>query len=1184
MKKLYFMLAAMVFAVAGYLSPQVMASKTVYFVNYFDWTTVNCYTYGNSETCGGWPGAPMDKTGGKYKGKDVYSKTFNDGASYVIFNNKTSNTDSGGTQTAGNNKVSIQDGALYYWTDSNNNESVSILTSWSYDAVPAPATMYMFGNINGSGNDGWNNKTTNSATKQSGDVYKWNNFVVSQESWFRFIGDSKEYSTDENPVDDKTVTDGVTDYQTKNSGDKAFNIGAGKYNITLKWNNGSPLLTVQKATDPVVTVTDYWLRGNFSGWGTADAYKFTPDAKGEEYTLRVNNGKVLCDNEFKVGAAGDDNWESYTNRNKNMEVNTTYSGLFNEQYSDNMKLKAGAVPENTPVTIIFNKKNKTIIFKMDQVVTNSWKFVYRIGGNEIELPFDDNNQITGFDKFKTKTSDSGDAYYFYVKYGNTKYGASDNEWINPDVPKLSKVLVSGGNNVKYHFNGVKGKSKSYTIKWTPGIHKIEFVEESDYAYDTFYFNMMHNEDNKNGVKEVKLMMLGGPISAFPSGSWSADIVRDLTLRTDAQGARMYSYKFTEAELGKYKNAAVYITDNNNQHHWFVCRANANQSMTDAEGAKNGWNHVDAGGNNENNWLKYVYVASGDGLAAQSYITYEEWQKRLVENKNTVYFTGDGVDGLSWNPENENIESEDGVDGVVYWTNKTSSDIYFKISWLKPYDQWVKSGKSGGSIDNQRAWATFNMGIIAFDKVKGKDYFEHESDNTNDNIVVNLNKILPYNRKSAENWKIRGDDGAVDGTKVLVLDSHSECKTVTLLTFEPNPQLNVEAGSIVNTALTPGDAAKLHDVQEAESHVFHGEKTNGLAHITSLNTLSATATLVAKYAELTTNGANMTVKYDFYANGDVIYTTQGEDPNNELFNFANIAVGDGSTVGARGLYYDKDTKCQFHSKFANGTLSGDFKAASPEVVIDKKGYAVLDENPETLSAMFTAKVQMPSHTDMAVKPVIYPDFEVKVNDYSSNNYHLSAPEKANGGEIVHSNHAVAKQYTWFDKVDYTPATSASGYDHDTHNWTAKLGADNAAWPFYLPDVLKLANEENKAWCGESGDMKTTLDFTAYAVYPFLIDRKATVAVTTKSNAPRRAPANLDFSDAHDYHIVLVRMPASTTVELDENSPLTGIDDIVAPEADAEAVYYTLDGRLAGSNPAAGVYIRRVGNKAEKIYIR
>lgn len=1197
MKKLYFMLAAMVFAVAGYLSPQVMASKTVYFVNYFDWTTVNCYTYGNSETCGVWPGAPMDKTGGKYKGKDVYSKTFNDGASYVIFNNKTSNTDSGGTQTAGNNKVSIKDGALYYWTDSNNNGSVSILTSWSYDAVPAPATMYMFGNINGSGNDGWNNKTTNSATKQSGDVYKWNNFVVSQESWFRFIGDSKEYSTDENPVDDKTVTDGVTDYQTKNSGDRAFNIGAGKYNITLKWNNGSPLLTVQKATDPVGTITDYWLRGNFSGWGTADDYKFTPDAKGEEYTLRVNNGKVLCDNEFKVGAAGDDNWESYSTGESSMEVNRFYSDMNSQK--GNMKLKSGAIAENTPVTVIFNKKNKTIIFKTENDPEPPTPDKYPV----LYLPGDFNS--FGFEEaYKFRLA--GHTYRLTVKAGTLKdksFKIADNAYnwqficgnnnvanINQDYNDvtsggqadmtLNLSYVNPNTNVNIIVNITDLAAKKANIRF-------EAVEDNPGQYRTLYMNFLHElgdealGEDKLETSKPWVRLYNGRLEDWNAvKNWDRCVVHEMKRIGDSQ---IYRYTLNDEELKSYNNAIFYIPirehDDNGGNKFYICNANPDNFGNGAidsekENYKNGWRNWDG-----TYWLKYVYCVSGEGLAAQSYITYDEYQKLLPLPKEEIYFTGENVKNIGWDPT-QKLVSEKTVDGVAYWKNNpedSNKGVKFKMSWLHPVDMYNECLSK--TLTNQRAWATFNMGLVSVNKEIAKDkngntLYTTVPDNPNKNLQVNLNKILPYSDHTAENWFM--DRSATD--QWLVIDTHEECKSVTLLSFEPNPTLSVNAGEVQEANLDSSQAAMLHEDQKTTGHTFYGEDTNGLVHITSLNTLNATATLKAEFAKLSENGANMTVKYDFYSNGEVFYTTDGSDPNNKEFSFANIAVGDGSTVGARGLYKDNNTNFQFHSKFTNGTLSGDFKAQSPVIQsIGTKGYAVMSDAPETLSAMFAANVTLPANG------VVYPDFEVKVNENSSNNYHLTATDKANGGEIVHSNHAVAKQYTWFDKVAYTPATSASDYDHDTHNWTAKLGAENAAWPLYLPDVLKLANDDNEKWYGESGDMNTTLDFTAYAVYPFLIDRKATVTVTTKSTAPRRAALDLNSAD-HDYHIVLVRIPASTTVELDEKSPLTGIDDIVAPEADAEAVYYTLDGRLAGSNPAAGVYIRRVGNKAEKIYIR
>lgn len=1192
MKKLYFMLAAMVFAVAGYLSPQVMASKTVYFVNYFDWTTVKCHHWGGNNGSSG-NGNDMTSTEKTYKGATVYSYDLPDDCTGFNFNK---NDWGNGNQT---DNLSIVENGLYVWPKGTTNEKPKITgtTNWSYDAVSvsAPVTMYMFGNINGSGDDGWNKKDTNGAAKQSGDVYKWENFEFSQGSWFRFNDGSSQYST--NQDSDYGVSDGATDVQTKEKSVNAFQINAGTYNITLKWNNGSPLLTVQKATDPVGPITDYWLRGKFTDWGTNDTYKFTPDAKGEVYTLKVNNGKLLCDNSsdtsdnfgFKVGAAGSSDWESYSTGNSSMELNTLYTDMTS---GNNMKLKSGSLAENQEVTVIFNKKNKTIIFKTENAPEPPTPDKYPV----LYLP-GDFNSFSFEEAYKFRNA--GHTYRLTVKAGtlndkNFKIADNGNNWKficgNNNVANINQDyndVTSGGEaNMKLNLNYVNPNTNVNIIVNITDLAakkaniRFEAVEDDPGQYRTLYMNFLHELDDL-GDKKIEnskpyVRLYNGRLENWDAvKNWDGCVVHEMERIGDSQ---IYRYTLNDAELNTYNNAIFYIPIKDD-YKFYICNANPDNFGNDAidsekENYKNGWRNWD-----DTYWLKYVYCVSGQGLAAQSYITYDEYQKLLPLPKEEIYFTGENVKNIGWDPT-QKLVSEKTVDGVAYWKNNpedSGKGVKFKMSWLHPVDMY--NDCLSKTLTNQRAWATFNMGLVSVNKEiaidnKGNTLYTLVPEKPNNNLQVNLNKILPYSDHTAENWFM--DRSATD--QWLVIDTHEECKSVTLLSFEPNPTLSVNAGEVQEANLDSSQAAMLHEDQKTTGHTFYGEDTNGLVHITSLNTLNATATLKAEFAKLSENGADMTVKYDFYSNGEVFYTTDGTDPNNKEFSFANIAVGDGSTVGARGLYKDNNTNFQFHSKFTNGTLSGDFKAESPVIQsIGTKGYAVMSDAPETLSAMFAANVTLPTNG------VVYPDFEVKVNENSSNNYHLSAPEKANGGEIVHSNHAVAKQYTWFDKVAYTPAASASDYDQEIHNWTAKLGAENAAWPLYLPDVLKLANDDNEKWYGESGDMNTTLDFTAYAVYPFLIDRKATVTVTTKSNAPRRAALDLNSAD-HDYHIVLVRIPASTTVELDEKSPLTGIDDIVAPEADAEAVYYTLDGRLAGSNPGAGVYIRRVGNKAEKVYIR
>lgn len=1196
MKKLYFMLAAMVFAVAGYLSPQVMASKTVYFANTDNWGDVYIHSYQNSNSSnnlGGWSANKMTKTDMSYGTASVYKFTYpsdKNNLDVVMFHNNN------GTQTGEINSVS--DGALYVW-DNSGGWKVS-----KKDAPTSPTNYYLFGNINS--NDAWGTKTTMKQTSKDGYIsYIWDVTFTSEKSYFRIYDGTNEWRSNAAGDNNYTVNGNVSNDVLSKGSNGCYEISKGHYIITLYSNwDKDPSLSITKSTDPVGTITDYWLRGKFTDWGTDDTYKFTPDAKGEVYTLIVNNGKLLCDNSsdtsdnfgFKVGAAGSSNWESYSTGNSSMELNTLYADMTS---TDNMKLKSGSLAENTPVTVIFNKKNKTIIFKTENdpepPTPDKYPVLY-LSGDFNSFAFDEayKFRLAGHTYRLTvkagtlndksfKIADNG--YNWQFTCGNNNVANINQDYNNvtsggADNMKLNLSYVNPNTNVNIIVNITDLAAKKANIRF-------EAVEDNPDQYRTLYMNFLHElgdealGDDKLSTSKPWVRLYNGRLENWDAvKNWDNSVVHEMKQVGTSQ---IYQYTLTDEELRNYNNAIFYIPikehDGNGGNKFYICNANPDNFGNGAidsekENYKNGWRNWD-----DTYWLKYVYCVSGEGLAAQSYITYDEYQKLLPLPKEEIYFTGENVQNIGWDPT-QKLVSEKTVDGVAYWKNNpedSGKGVKFKMSWLHPVDMY--NDCLSKTLTNQRAWATFNMGLISVHKERAK-YSNgsliytpvKDTNGVNDNLQVNLNKIIPYSDQTAENWFM--DKSASD--QWLVIDTHEECKSVTLLSFEPNPTLSVTTGDVKTISIDPEEAAKLHEDQVTTGHVFHGEETNGLAHITTLNTLGATATIKAEFAALSQNGADMTVTYDFYSNGQVFYTTDGSDPNNKIFTINNIAIGgDNSSVGARGLYKDNKTTFQFHSKFTNGVLSGNFKAASPEITsIGTKGYAVMNDAPETLSAMFSAQVTLPTNG------VVYPDFEVKVNENSSNNYHLSAPEKANGGEIVHSNHAVAKQYTWFDKVDYTPATSASGYDHNTHNWASKLGAENAEWPLYLPDVLKLANDDDEEWYGESGDMKTTLDFTAYAVYPFLVNRKANVTASDKSSsAPRRA---LDASG--DYHIELVRMPASTTVELDEKSPLTGIDDIVAPEADAEAVYYTLDGRLAGSNPAAGVYIRRVGNKAEKIYIR
>lgn len=75
--------------------------ETVYFINTNKWARVNIHKWGGTAAGSSWPGEQLTASGEKIGGYDVYSYTAKQGDyANVIFNSKTSSTDSGNDQTA----------------------------------------------------------------------------------------------------------------------------------------------------------------------------------------------------------------------------------------------------------------------------------------------------------------------------------------------------------------------------------------------------------------------------------------------------------------------------------------------------------------------------------------------------------------------------------------------------------------------------------------------------------------------------------------------------------------------------------------------------------------------------------------------------------------------------------------------------------------------------------------------------------------------------------------------------------------------------------------------------------------------------------------------------------------------------------------------------------------------------
>lgn len=80
---------------------QAIPEETVYFINTDEWARVNIHKWGGTAADSNWPGEQLTASGEKIGVYDIYSYTAKQGDyAKIIFNSKTSDTDSGNDQTA----------------------------------------------------------------------------------------------------------------------------------------------------------------------------------------------------------------------------------------------------------------------------------------------------------------------------------------------------------------------------------------------------------------------------------------------------------------------------------------------------------------------------------------------------------------------------------------------------------------------------------------------------------------------------------------------------------------------------------------------------------------------------------------------------------------------------------------------------------------------------------------------------------------------------------------------------------------------------------------------------------------------------------------------------------------------------------------------------------------------------
>lgn len=1166
-----------------------------------------------------WPGVKLTltDTGKKYDNQQVYSfevdLTFNPKS--ILFNNPADENSKTTNQTFGEGYLYVLSGTTCTAYDKD---------SWSYDTTPDPTPtgdLYMYGNINGA--ESWNTPTSGlNLGAPVSNVYTYKVTFTAASNWFKFHYNGKNFMAESNDLPVKLETEYTAN--TENATNNAYLVSTGEgknfeqnkeYTLTVNYNGSGNNLTF-KFSDGTPTPPTPTYPTNFilKGWqGSSDFVKYTTadrDAEGK-YAFSINLTKNY-------------NWFFETSDARyvpegSSNLNISEGGTFKTQK------KPGLSYESHQFSLTPGKYNGTAWFEEDgtisftiakEVVEETWPDLYIIGKFTEEWKFRD--------RFKTSSTDGKYTWTFSsFPYGGQEWKVSGADY---SVEYSAGEIMPSGNasartidyNKSYVCNSkTKGESKglgnmimsasvevpvTVTLDLTTSTPRISIVAEGEIVepnkYRTLYMSFGQQRISYGNLdKKPRIHFCNERQATSIDKSALTDSDPEMTeVYPGEENSPIWMYTLTEEEYNSVKDYVFYFHQKEGDPQQYVA------------GLADDWDFE--------NRTKFMYYVD-NGRAAQSYITFAEYDKIKGETKTDLYIVGQGFQGLKgWNPMPSTEDTATTLHvtaerGIFYQEVKLDttgelasskaddeseavSGAKFKMSWIRPYDYYKNLGKPLADMDRQRSWATFNLGIVGYARshkavISGQLPVKTDtSSEENSAVFCTPNRIIPNNNYNQYDWFIRRNYLEGDVEYTLVVDLTPGTNTTALIPCSPNP--TVEAAGITMTPLDLADnIADAITIWENSADRLAAEKTNGKNVITRFNIASAEATINApthetiKNLEDPTTGNKMEYKiyYDIYSGEDLVGTYSGQPG---AVTIDGVAFGEDAELGVRARYVSPVTDLSFHSKLASQKITVE-TANLPAPAIGEitehsftHGTNNLDSETEpfyTLGAYALVPVTTPS-TDYTW----YADFKV-----STNGHHIEHPQHANGGEVVYNGHAATKLQgvtvnylngfnPWSEGAEYTEA----------NDWSGKLAASNA-WPLHLPEVVRVDrtySSDGKTFT--ETEAKAEVNVEVRAVYPFLVDPRQQVQVSAAraARAPRRA---FSFDPNRQYIVKLESSaPVTATFSLGAGD-LTGVKDIIAaPAADGEVEYYNLQGVRMEGELAPGLYIRRQGTESTKVVIR
>lgn len=673
---------------------------------------------------------------------------------------------------------------------------------------------------------------------------------------------------------------------------------------------------------------------------------------------------------------------------------------------------------------------------------------------------------------------------------------------------------------------------------------------------------------------------------------------------------LWKYDITEEDVEKYDAVDFYIyTTKDNGTYANPIEYHSNIAVYTQDGRDY---EADVMWYDKENWTQFIYAtatlakhspndANPSRYACQSMLSYEDFNalnERDAANggRSALYLVGWGVKFDAEDAEGNLIEEGKSLPGTPAESYPLPADngcFYlpvhkpgsgdagkFKVSFVNVGSASEHMSRFGAkakaladsydenSLGCPRHWATFDLGLVGVDtrfdytKFPGSWQPTYASGEAGSPGSVNMvvNRSVKYNNVNQGDWLIPTD--TPKGLNYFVLDSHTECMSVSLIDFDPNPSIVANSCDVQTAQLSSAEAINLHDLGLR----LDGSAVNGHVYVQNVNYVHGNVTIKAADGNHLSDDGRYSSSYSLLLDGRELGLSARTGVVAGTYDIEFLPVSADCNIQIRGTYTNNNNKLTFHTRTSKASLSAELVLAAP-LAVDCDGQYVINKNIAADGDANTYGVFVKEGLSFGL-------------DVDTDRYYY-ADLAVEGAEIIDSKHYIANNNLSTGMDGWVKNLAAEGSDWfengEDNDWSSIMKS-GVNVPVYLPSVATAADVKTLEAQTIEGEIK--------AVYPFIIDPEAKLTPAA-SQAPNRAVSNGIAGEISTAGKVMSYVPVSApvTINVTNDNVISGVADVAADKtAEGDTEYYTISGVRVIGAPAPGIYIRRQGDSVSKVVVR